>query len=117
MRRTFVVAVLLGALALAPGLASAQEDSGSLEQLVAGTADTKAEHQALAKYYEDQAAGARKLAERHQQMHRAYVGGKGYNTQAFAVHCDKISQQQKEIAKDYDALAKLHHDEAKKAAQ
>jgi hypothetical protein len=36
MSRTFVVAVLLGALALAPGLASAQEDSGSLEQLDAG---------------------------------------------------------------------------------
>jgi hypothetical protein len=76
MNRSFAVALLLGSLALAPGFAGAQEDTGSLEQLVAEGADTKAEHQALANYYTDNAAAARKLAARHHSMHRAYLGGK-----------------------------------------
>jgi hypothetical protein len=48
-------------------------------------------------------------------MHRAYLGGKSGNKQAFVDHCMKIAKQQEEIAKEYDALAKLHEDEAKKA--
>ena len=115
MSRKFAVAVLLGALALAPVFANAEEDTGSLEQLVAGTAHTKAEHQALAKYYTEQAADARALAKRHQAMHRAYVGSKSGNKQAFEDHCDQISKHQEAIAKEYDGLAKLHEEEAKKA--
>ena len=115
MSRRFVVALLLGALALAPSFAGAQEDSGSLEQLLAGTAHTKAEHQALAKYYAEAAADARALASRHQAMGRAYLGSKSGNKQAFENHCDKISEHQEAIAKEYDGLAKLHEEEAKKA--
>ena len=115
MSRRFVVALLLGALALAPAFASAEEDAGSLEQLLAGTAHTKAEHQALAKYYTAEAADARALASHHQSMHRAYLGSKSGNKQAFENHCDTISKHQEAIAKEYDALAKLHEDEAKKA--
>jgi hypothetical protein len=115
MSKQIAIGLLLGALALAPGFAGAQEDSGSLEQLVAGAADTKAEHQALAKYYTEQAAGARALAKRHQSMHRAYLGSKSGNKQAFENHCDKLSENQEAIAKEYDALAKLHEEEAKKA--
>jgi hypothetical protein len=115
MRRRFVVAFLLGALALAPGFAGAQEGSGSLEQLVAETAHTKAEHQALAKFYTEEAADARKLANRHQSMGRAYLGSKGMNKQAFTNHCKRIAEQQEAMAKEFDALAKLHEEEAKKA--
>ena len=115
MSRRFAVAVLLGALALAPVFASAEEETQSLEQLVAGTAHTKAEHQALANYYTEKAAEARALAKRHQMMHRAYVGSKSGNKQAFEDHCDRISKHQEEIAKEYDGLAKLHEEEAKKA--
>jgi len=115
MSRRFVVALLLGALALAPSFAGAQEDSGSLEQLLAGTAHTKAEHQALAKYYAEAAADARALASRHQAMGRAYLGSKGANTKTLQSHCQKITEQQEATAKEYDALAKLHEEEAKKA--
>jgi hypothetical protein len=110
-----VVGCLLGALALAPGFANAQQDSGSLEELVAGTAHTKAEHQALAKYYAGEAADARALASRHQSMGRAYLGSKGGDKQAFTNHCKRIAEQQEAMAKEFDALAKLHEDEAKKA--
>jgi hypothetical protein len=115
MSRRFVVALLLGALALAPSFAGAQEDSGSLEQLLAGTAHTKAEHQALAKYYAEAAADARALASRHQAMGRAYLGSKSGNKQAFTDHCKKIAGQQEAMAKEFDALAKMHEDEAKTA--
>jgi hypothetical protein len=117
MRRSLVLAVLLGALALAPGPAGAQaqEEGASLEQVVAETVDTKAGHQALANYYTEKAEGARKLAARHHSMHRAYLGGKGMNKQAFVNHCKRIAEQQEAMAKEYDALAKLHADEAEKA--
>ena len=94
MGRSFVVALLLGTLALAPGLAGAEEEGASLEQVVVEMAHTKAEHQALANYYADKAAAARKLAARHHSMHRAYVGGKGMNKQAFVNHCKRIAEQQ-----------------------
>ena len=118
MSRRFVVALLLGALALAPGFALAQESGGSLEEIMAETAHTKAEHQALAKYYGEQASQARALAARHKSMGRSYLGGgRGQNRQPFMTHCNKIAEQQEAIAKEYDSLAKLHEDEAKKAAE
>ncbi len=115
MTRQIAIGLLLGALALAPGFAGAQQDSGSLEQLVAETADTKAEHQALAKDYTEKAADARALASRHQSMGRAYLGSKSGNKQAFTNHCERIAEQQRGMAKEFEALAKLHEDEAKKA--
>jgi hypothetical protein len=115
MSHRLVVAVMLGALALAPGFAGAQEHGGSLEELVAETAQTKAEHEALAKHYSEQAAAARSLASRHQAMGRAYLGGKSGNKQAFSNHCKRVSEQQEGMAKEFEALAKLHEEEAKKA--
>lgn len=117
MHRSFAAALLLGALALAPGFAGAQEESRSLEQLVVEMAETRDEHQALARYYAEKAEEARAMASRHQAMGRAYLGGKGMNKQAFTNHCKRISEQQDAMAKEYEALAKLHEDEAKKAAQ
>jgi len=115
MSRRFVVAFLLGALTLAPGFALAQEGGGSLEEVVVEMAHTKAEHQALAKFYGEKAADARALASRHQSMGRAYLGGKGGNKQAFTNHCKRIAEQQDAMAKEFDELAKLHEEEAKKA--
>ena len=116
MTRRFAIALLLGALAVAPGFAGAEEEEGaSLEQLMVESAHTKAEHQALAKYYTEKAADARKLASRHHSMHRAYLGSKGMNKQAFVDHCNRLAEEQEAIAKEYDALAKLHEEEAKQA--
>jgi ABC-type transporter MlaC component len=115
MSRSLVVAVLLGALALSPSFAAAQDEDASIEQLVVEMAHTKAEHQALAKFYAEKADEARKLASRHQGMARAYLGGKGMGKQPMTSHCKRIAEQQEAIAKEYDALAKLHEDEAKQA--
>ena len=48
-------------------------------------------------------------------MGRAYLGGKSMNKQGMTNHCNRIAEQQEAIAKEYDELAKMHRDEAKKA--
>jgi hypothetical protein len=112
----FVVALLMGAFALTPTFATAQDSGGSLEEIVVQMAHTKAEHQALADYYTKEAADARAAAKRHQAMSRSYVGGARSGTnQPFATHCKQIAEKQEAIAGEYDALAKMHADEAKKA--
>ena len=114
MKRTFLVACLLGALALAPVFAIAQ-DTGSAEEKRIESAHTKADHEALAKQYREEAAQARKGVESHKMMSRAYLGSKSGTSQTGANHCKKIAAEQEEIAKQYDALAKLHEEEAAKA--
>ena len=43
-------ALLIGFLALAPGMATAEKDSHSMEQMISEMADTPADHAALAKH-------------------------------------------------------------------
>ena len=113
---------LLGALALAPGLAAADE-THSLEELVVEMATTPAEHEALASHYRAKAADARADAREHDTMARTYVPsgqqkmswGTIQQRQKMADHCKRLSQQSESTAQDYDALAKLHDEEAKKA--
>jgi hypothetical protein len=119
MRLPFVALLLLALLTpfVTPGSSWAEEEGTSLEQLVVEMAHTKAEHQALANYFEREAQDARKLASRHRSMGRAYLGGKFMNKQAFKNHCNRIAEQQEAIAKEYEALAKMHEEEANKATE
>jgi len=111
----FALVVLLGVLLIPfPGLAAAEEEGQSLELLVVEMATTPAEHAALAKYYHAKAEHARAEANRHQSMGRAYLGGKSMQRQAFQNHCRKITEQEQAMAQEYEALAKLHEEEAKK---
>jgi hypothetical protein len=111
------VALLIGACALVPRLGAAQEAGGSPETSAVEMADTKAEHEALAAQYQQKAADARAEAKRHDAMSRAYAGGvrSGGGSQPFATHCKGIAEKQEAIAAEYDMLAKMHADEAKKA--
>jgi len=114
MRSKFGVAVLLGALALAPSLTVAEEGAHSLEQLVVEMAHTPADHAALATHYRAKAAAARAEAKRHESMGRAYAGGKMMERTQMQSHCKKIAADQTAIAAEYDELAKIHDAEAKK---
>jgi hypothetical protein len=100
---------------ISPAAASAEEESRSLEQLVVEMAKTPAEHAALASYYRGKAGDARKLAQRHLSMGRAYVGGKSTQGRQFQNHCRKIAEQQEALAQEYEALATLHDEEAEQA--
>ncbi|MGH7287005.1 MAG: hypothetical protein ACREI8_03185, partial [Myxococcota bacterium] len=85
MASRFTLAFLVfAALTLSPGFAVAQDEAPSLEESMIEMPDTAAQHAALAKYYREKAAEARKLASRHTGMGRAYLGGKSGNKQAFS---------------------------------
>lgn len=113
--------LLLGAVALAPGFAAAAEPE-SLEEVVVEMADTPAEHAALASHYRAKAADAKAEAREHDRMARTYKPpqeikmnwGTVQQRQKMADHCNRISQQSEANAQDFEALAKLHDEEAKK---
>ena len=77
-------------------------------------ADTPADHAALAKYYRGKAAEERAAASTHQSMGRSYGGGKMAQKEQMEGHCKKISEQNTATAAEYEALAKLHEEDAKK---
>ena len=113
MRNRIAGSLLIGALALTPGLASAEDPS--VEQLLVDMAQTPADHTALAKYYRGKAAAERAEAATHQTMSRSYGGGKMAQRQQMEDHCKKIAEQNSAMAAEYEALAKLHEEAAKKA--
>ncbi|HEB91665.1 MAG TPA: hypothetical protein ENI85_18965 [Deltaproteobacteria bacterium] len=110
------LALLCGMIALAPlpGLADDGSADATLEEFVIRTAETARQHEALAHYYEGKAQEARSEARRHEKMGRAYRGTAKITQQnRMRAHCQKISKQYEEMAKEYDALAKLHAAEAR----
>ncbi len=102
-------ALLFGVLALSPGLSLAAEDGSSLETAIQ-TAQTPAQHAALAQQYHAMAAEARTKATDHQRMGRHYQTGKN---SSMGDHCTRISKKYEGIADDYDALAKGEEEAAK----
>jgi len=115
MRTRIAVALVSGALALAPVFAVAAEASDPLEQLVVEMAQTSGEHMALAKHFRAKAEEARAEATRHTGMARTYGAGKLTQRQQMKKHCDGLSEKFNGLAQEYEALAKLHEDAAKGA--
>jgi hypothetical protein len=106
---------LLGSLALAPGVARADGAAHSLEQVLVESADSPADHAALANHFRAKAAEARQDAKLHQHMARSYAGGKMMEREQMRKHCEKLAADDEAIAAEYDELAKVHDAEAKKA--
>ncbi len=119
MMTRIAVGLLFGALALSPGLALAEEGTHSLEQVVVEMANTPDEHAALARHYRAKAEDALAEARRHENMGSTYGrrGGKttGMQRQRMKQHCQNISEKYTGMAEEYQALAKLHEEEAKAA--
>ena len=107
MRSKIAVALLLGTLAFTPGIAMAEEDH-SLEQLVIESANSPADHAALAKHFRAKAAQAREEASRHDRMARSYNVGKFTDKMHMEKHCKRISANATSSAAEYEELAKLH---------
>lgn len=106
--------VLVLALGVAPGVAVADDPSShSLEQVLIESASTPKEHQALANYYAGQAAAARKDAEYHRAMGKAYSGGKITQLAMMKDHCEKLAVLSDDEAKEFDMMASMHRDMAK----
>ena len=115
MRHAIAGVLLIGALVLPTRFAAADEGGASIEQLLVDMAQTPADHAALAKYYRAKAEEERKAAATHQSMSKAYGGGKMAQREQMEAHCKKISDQNTAMATEYEALAKLHEEDAKKA--
>ena len=90
------------------------DEAAPLEQLAIDSAHTSADHAALAKYYRLKAAAARAEAASHESMARTRAPRWSPKNKCKRT-ARRISQQEKATADEYDALAKLHDDEAKKA--
>jgi hypothetical protein len=106
MRRTIATLTAGCLLALAPAAAWAQAGGGAdLLQIMVDSADTPAQHQALARYFRARAAEAKALAETHQTMSRSYSGKPG-EIRNMNKHCDQIAKLNQDLAGQYESLAK-----------
>lgn len=111
--RRWIILVAATAL-LAAGLTSgANADASGLEQVLIESASTPKQHSALASYYEGKAAAARKEAQEHRSMGKAYSAGKFTQVLQMKEHCEKLAALYDEQAKEFDMLASMHRDAAK----
>lgn len=108
---------VIAALAGGPTVATAA-DAANIEELVAN-AKTAADHEAIAKLYEDEAATARKKADEHRKMGARYTHFEAGNPKAqlahfnMPKHCASIVKNYEAAAKDAEAMAAGHREMAK----
>ena len=108
MRRSIATLAAACLLALAPAAGWAQAPaagSDNLLQVLVDGAKSPAEHQALARYFRQQAADAKSLAETHKAMSRSYSGKPG-ELMNMNKHCDQIAKLNQDLAAQYEAMAK-----------
>jgi len=108
MRRTIATVAAGCLLAFAPTAGWAQapvSGSGDLLQVLVDSASTPAQHQALASYFRAKAADAKALADLHMSMSRSYSGKPG-ELRNMNKHCDQIVKLNRDLAAQYESLAK-----------
>lgn len=100
----------LGEYALSAG----QESSSQAQKIE--SAKTRADHEALAAFYEQEAKTLQAKAEEHKEMGKSY-GKIGHLKEKHNLvqHCDRLVEKYKGAAQDSLALAKLHRELAAKA--
>jgi len=109
--------VFLAAASLPTFRAGAQQavvTDDNLNQMIAD-AKTPADHNAIATFYEQEAADARKKAELHKNSAETYRKMRIPKPVYMAEMCDGIAAGFEKTAKDADNLAKMHHEMAEKA--
>ncbi len=102
------------ALAVCGGILTASADVPDPAKI--GAAKTPADHEAIAKAYEEEAASLEKLAARHKDLGQTYgqPGGKPWQA-GQAKHCDSVATELAAAAKNERALAAEHRKMAKGA--
>lgn len=108
------VAMLSFALSFSGVAISAEQAPPFMEQQIT-SAKSKADHEALAAQYEQEAKDAKAKADDHREMAKAYARagfGEKHNLQA---HCKTIAERYEQVAKESLAMAKIHRELAEKA--
>jgi len=108
---TLALAAALAAPPVSRAIAAGESD---IEAKIAA-AKTPADHDAIAAYYEQQAADARTKIDEHKKMAADYKKMPHNSKVHFDQHCAALSRDYASAAKEYDALAKAHHQMAKQA--
>src|SRR5688572_1699967 len=115
--RTNTIIAMAGLCALLglPSLSNAADNAPlSIEALAEQAATTPAQHEALATYYRGKADEARAEVTKHRQMALSFPAKSGSGMTA---HCNNLAEAAQKTAVEYDAMAALHDEEAKKAAK
>jgi hypothetical protein len=113
-RGTIVGLALLGMTILVAPIHAADDMAAQVQ-----AAKTAADHEALAKSYDAQAADAAKSAAEHRKMAEAYKGaaatssGKGAGISAMPGHCESLAKGFDAEAEHYKSMAQTHRDIAK----
>jgi hypothetical protein len=72
-------------------------------------ANTPADHQALAAWYEKEAQAAQQLASKHFMMRDVYAAARAMERKDQAgEHCAFIAKKYQDMAKEYETLAAIH---------
>jgi hypothetical protein len=115
-RRRIAAVVLLTGIALSGCAGFATSPSPALRQQIE-TARTRADHEALVKYYNGEAAAARTKAAEHRQMATSYQGmiSGGRGSGNMPAHCNAIASSFEGIATQFDGMAADHRQMAEQA--
>jgi hypothetical protein len=108
------IATALTLLLAVPGAATADVTGAQI-----AAAKTPADHEAIAKAYDADAASAEAKAREHEAMAKTYrsAGGQKAYTNSMVRHCERLVKDYKEAATDYRALAAEHRGMAKDTAK
>lgn len=110
MNRWLGRTVMLGALVLVGGCTSIGKMTHDMDAMIQ-SASTKADHEALAAHYEQEAKALQAKAVEHEQMERAYANQVGYarGKGNLPQHCRMLAAKYREAAGENLELAKEHH--------
>jgi hypothetical protein len=108
-------ALMLGAaLVVVPLATVAVADDEAVVNVLIESANTPAQHQALANYFKAKAAVATREAADHRAMAKSYSGQKATLSAAQAEHCNKLAALSDSQAAEYEQLSATHEAAAKK---
>jgi hypothetical protein len=116
VRVTLAMLAFVAALYLPTQRAGAAEaEKFDLEKAITG-AKTPADHEAIASYYDREVATAKAKAEEHRKLAEAYKNiGRG--RAPMGGHCLRLAQNYESVVAENAALAEVHREMARKAAQ
>lgn len=114
MKGKFLTALTMAVFfVISTGTVGPRAEAADIDAMIAN-AKTAAEHQAIANYYDQQAAQARDQAGRHQKMKEAYENSPSLRSagpsywRVGAKDCQALQRSSENIATQYEGLAKLH---------
>jgi hypothetical protein len=86
------------------GTISRAQDNMDIDNMIK-TAKTPEDHMKIAQYYDEQAAMMEKKAALHMSMGQAY---KGTKMMGMTSHCQNLTKESEQAAKQYKAMAEAH---------